>query len=58
MPVPPRAASCITGETFDMAELYPPSEQQDQGTLEVGDGNLVYWEVRGNRAQIAPEPAR
>ncbi len=31
-----------------MAELYPPIEPYDQGTLDVGEGNLVYWEVCGN----------
>ncbi|MFE2288172.1 prolyl aminopeptidase [Streptomyces sp. NPDC059443] len=31
-----------------MGELYPPIEPYDQGMLDVGDGNLVYWEVCGN----------
>ena len=31
-----------------MAELYPPIEQYDQGMLDTGDGNLVYWEACGN----------
>ncbi len=31
-----------------MVELYPPIEPYDQGMLDVGDGNLVYWEVCGN----------
>ena len=31
-----------------MAELYPPIEPYDSGMLDVGDGNLVYWEARGN----------
>ncbi|MBV9845780.1 MAG: prolyl aminopeptidase [Kutzneria sp.] len=31
-----------------MAELYPPVEPYDDGVLDVGDGNLVYWDVRGN----------
>ena len=31
-----------------MAEPYPPIEPYDQGMLDVGDGNLVYWEVCGN----------
>ena len=31
-----------------MAELYPPIEPFDQGMLDVGDGNLVYWEVCGS----------
>jgi proline iminopeptidase len=33
-----------------MAERYPPIEPYDHGMLEVGDGNLVYWEVCGNPA--------
>ena len=31
-----------------MASLYPEIEPYDQGMLEVGDGNRVYWEVCGN----------
>jgi proline iminopeptidase len=31
-----------------MAEPYPPIEPYDLGMLDVGDGNLVYWEVCGN----------
>jgi proline iminopeptidase len=31
-----------------MVELYPPIEPYDQGLLDVGDGNLVYWETSGN----------
>lgn len=31
-----------------MAELYPPIEPYDQGMLDVGDENRVYWEVCGN----------
>lgn len=31
-----------------MGELYPSVEPYDQGTLDVGDGNLVYWEACGN----------
>jgi len=31
-----------------MVELYPPTEPYDQGLLDVGDGNLVYWETCGN----------
>jgi proline iminopeptidase len=27
---------------------YPPIEPHDRGLLDVGDGNLVYWEVCGN----------
>jgi proline iminopeptidase len=35
---------------LDMAELYPPIEPYDQGMLDAGDGNLVYWETCGNPA--------
>jgi proline iminopeptidase len=31
-----------------MADLYPPIEPYDDGMLDGGDGNLVYWEVCGN----------
>ncbi|GAA2479226.1 prolyl aminopeptidase [Streptomyces thermolineatus] len=31
-----------------MGELHPPIEPYDQGMLDVGDGNLVHWEVCGN----------
>jgi proline iminopeptidase len=31
-----------------MASLFPEIEPYDQGMLEVGDGNLVYWEVCGS----------
>jgi proline iminopeptidase len=31
-----------------MADLYPPIEPYDHGMLDVGDGNLVYWETCGN----------
>jgi proline iminopeptidase len=27
---------------------YPPTEPYDRGLLDVGDGNIVYWETRGN----------
>lgn len=33
-----------------MAELHPPVEPYDHGMLDVGDGNLVYWEACGNPA--------
>lgn len=29
-------------------ELFPPIEPYDAGSLDVGDGNLVHWEVCGN----------
>jgi proline iminopeptidase len=31
-----------------MAERYPPIEPYQTGMLDVGDGNLVYWETCGN----------
>jgi proline iminopeptidase len=31
-----------------MAEPHPPTHPYDHGMLDVGDGNLVYWETRGN----------
>ncbi len=31
-----------------MAEIYPPIEPYDQGMLDVGEGNLVYWETCGD----------
>lgn len=31
-----------------MPEPYPPIEPYDHGLLDVGDGNLVYWEVCGS----------
>jgi len=31
-----------------MTEIYPPIEPYDHGMLDVGDGNLVYWETCGN----------
>ncbi|HXW43671.1 MAG TPA: prolyl aminopeptidase [Streptosporangiaceae bacterium] len=33
-----------------MVELFPPIEPYDHGFLDVGDGNLVYWEACGNPA--------
>ncbi|MCX4724246.1 prolyl aminopeptidase [Streptomyces sp. NBC_01306] len=33
-----------------MGELYAPIEPYDKGMLDVGDANLVYWEVCGNPA--------
>jgi proline iminopeptidase len=33
-----------------MNPLYPELEPYDHGMLDVGDGNLVYWEVCGNPA--------
>jgi proline iminopeptidase len=31
-----------------MIDLYPEIEPYDQGILDVGDGNLIYWETCGN----------
>jgi proline iminopeptidase len=31
-----------------VTELFPLIEPYDQGLLDVGDGNLVYWETCGN----------
>jgi proline iminopeptidase len=31
-----------------VVDLYPPIEPHDHGMLDVGDGNLVYWETCGN----------
>ncbi|MFZ0658477.1 MAG: alpha/beta fold hydrolase, partial [Candidatus Binataceae bacterium] len=31
-----------------MSGLYPQISPYEHGALEVGDGNLVYWEVCGN----------
>jgi proline iminopeptidase len=31
-----------------MTELYPEIEPYDRGMLDVGEGNLVYWEACGN----------
>jgi proline iminopeptidase len=33
-----------------VTELFPPVEPYDHGWLDVGDGNLVYWETCGNPA--------
>ena len=33
-----------------MARRYPESEPHGRGMLDVGDGNLIYWEARGNPA--------
>ncbi|MCX6655381.1 MAG: hypothetical protein NTY03_09715 [Candidatus Bathyarchaeota archaeon] len=31
-----------------MFDLYPEIELYDHGMLNVGDGNLIYWETCGN----------
>ena len=33
-----------------MTDLYPEIEPYEQGFLEVGDGNSIYWETCGNPA--------
>jgi proline iminopeptidase len=39
-----------TPATRDLSTLHPPIEPYESGMLDVGDGNLVYWEVLGNAA--------
>jgi proline iminopeptidase len=34
-------------EAFDVAERFPPIEPYARGMLDVGDGNLMHWEVSG-----------
>ncbi|QLE75851.1 prolyl aminopeptidase [Streptomyces rectiverticillatus] len=36
------------GADADADGLYPPVEPYESGLLDVGDGNLVYWEACGN----------
>jgi len=36
------------GKGPDMTGLYPEIEPCDHGMLDVGDGNLVYWEICGD----------
>ena len=45
--VPAGGTGSVWGEQ-DMGELYPPIEPYATGKLDVGDGNLVYWEVCGS----------
>ncbi|MFI0445314.1 prolyl aminopeptidase [Actinomadura sp. 6N118] len=33
---------------MELRTLYPPIEPYDSGTLDVGDGNHIYWEACGN----------
>ena len=33
---------------LEVPDRYPPIEPYDQGLLDVGDGNHVYWEICGN----------
>jgi proline iminopeptidase len=35
---------------MELRTLYPPIEPYDSGTLDVGDGDSIYWEVCGNPA--------
>ena len=47
----PRRNPPLLPEQLDdlaMTELYPEITPYEQGMLEVGDGNLVYWETCGN----------
>src|SRR5215203_2482462 len=39
-------ARCAEGRL--KSELYPEVERYEHGMLDVGDGNLVYWETCGN----------
>lgn len=36
------------GREFTMTDLYPEIEPYDHGMLNVGNDNLVYWEICGN----------
>src|SRR3990172_13214259 len=36
------------GQSTVVTGLYPEIEPYEDGILEVGDGNLVYWETCGN----------
>ena len=36
-----------------VVELFPPVEPYEHGLLDVGDGNLVYWEACGTRTASA-----
>ena len=38
----------LRGEGRHMVGLYPEIEPYDPGLLDVGDGNLVYWDACGN----------
>jgi proline iminopeptidase len=42
-----RHADIVTG-VADVDERYPAVEPYETGMLDVGDGNLVYWETCGN----------
>ena len=42
------ASSSTTDRSRATSALYPEIEPHDDGMLDVGDGNLVYWEVCGN----------
>jgi hypothetical protein len=39
-------------------DLYPEVEPYEHGMLDVGDGNLVYWEECGNRRLAQAERIR
>ncbi|MET0702817.1 MAG: prolyl aminopeptidase, partial [Mycobacterium sp.] len=37
---------------MSVGQGYPPIEPYESGMLDVGDGNLMYWEVCGNPAGV------
>lgn len=39
-----------------MASLFPAIEPYETGTLDVGDGHLLYWEAAGNPNGLAAVP--
>jgi proline iminopeptidase len=43
------ATRAATMKAVPPAQPFPPIEPYDQGLLDVGDGNRVFWEVCGNR---------
>ena len=42
------ASHWFGSEEHTLADLYPPIEPYESGMLDVGDGQLVYWETCGN----------
>jgi hypothetical protein len=38
-----------TAYSLQVPVLYPPAEPSDHGMLDVGDGQLIYWEGCGHR---------
>jgi proline iminopeptidase len=43
-----QAERSASGRYDDLADRYPEIEPFEHGMIDVGDGNLVYWEVCGN----------